>query len=525
MPQYSVAAFGKGTTIACKLRLALEHLCASERTIYSVHYTCMRLALTLVLALSALLGVFPVHAQLYQVRFDHSLKALYVRACFEAGAGFSLRAADSDASDYLLFAQYGDNNRVQMSRNRMQIPAASQERCIRYGVDMEKAGKNPSLHTAYPLHDAWLSWSGVWLWRPRGSITGAPIRFFHDPGYAVSAPWPLVSRDAGMTEFRFGSTPSDWTDLVAFGRFEPRLISVPGGSLRLSILPGNPAVDNQAMQQWVYQIGDAISSIFGHLPIDAPQVLVVPINRGNGPVPWGQVRRGGGASVHLFVNQTLELDTFLADWTASHEFSHLFHPYMGRDGRWLAEGIASYYQNISRARVGQMTQLAAWQKLHAGFGRGRKASGKRTLRQVNRRISEQGGYMRIYWTGAAVAMLADVELRQQSKGRVSLDTVLAEFASCHLPSEKLWRVEDFLATLDEIGESDIFMSLYHRYADSARFPDLASAYQQLGLSVGRDNKLQLGDDPPGLSLRTSMTGARFNPQQVVACPSDQSPVG
>lgn len=481
--------------------------------------------LVLLLALATLLGAGSVRAQQYQVRFDHSLKALYVRACFAPGAGFSLRAADSNAADYLVFARYGDDNRAQVSRNRMFIPGANQERCIRYGVDMQKAGKNPSLHTAYPVHDAWLSWSGIWLWRPRGSITGAPIRFFHQQGYAVSAPWPLVSRNSAMTEFRFDSTPSDWTDLVAFGRFEPTLLTVPGGHLRLSILPGDPAADNHALEEWMLGIADSVSSIYGHLPVQSPQVLVVPINRGNGPVPWGHVRRGGGASVHLFVNQNLDLETFVADWTASHEFSHLFHPYMGHDGRWLAEGIASYYQNISRARVGQLSQLAAWQKLHAGFGRGRKASGKQTLRQANRRLREQGGYMRVYWTGAAIAMLADVELREQSQGRVSLDTILAEFAACHLPSEKLWRVEDFLRTLDQIGESNVFISLYRRYADSARFPDLGKAYSLLGLSVDRHGTLRLNRTAPGLTIRTAMTGARPRPERVASCPAESPYMG
>ena len=117
-------------------------------------------------------------------------------------------------------------------------------------------------------------------------------------------------------------------------------------------------------------------------------------------------------------------------------------------------------------------------------------------------------------------MLADVELRQQTQGRLSLDTVLAEFAACHLPSDKMWRVKDFLSTLDQLSESDIFLSLYRRYADSARFPDLSKAYDLLGLSVDRDGTLQLNNAAPGLNIRTAMTGARSKPEQVASCPAD-----
>ena len=108
---------------------------------------------------------------------------------------------------------------------------------------------------------------------------------------------------------------------------------------------------------------------------------------------------------------------------------------------------------------------------------------------------------------------------------MSLDTVLAEFAACHLPSEKMWRVKDFLETLDEIGKSKIFMYLYRRYADSTRFPDLDDAYDLLGLSVDRHGTLRLRNSEPGLAIRTGMTGARFRPDRLASCPSTTTSVG
>jgi predicted metalloprotease with PDZ domain len=197
---------------------------------------------------------------------------------------------------------------------------------------------------------------------------------------------------------------------------------------------------------------------------------------------------------------------------------------MGRSGRWLAEGIASYYQNISRARAGHMSQKEAWQKLHAGFGRGRKDSGSQTLRQANRNLGKQGGYMRVYWTGAAIALLADVDLRRQSGGRQSLDLVLDEFAACHLPSEKMWKVEEFLATLDQIGKTDVFTRLYDRYVDNPRFPDLDNAYAYLGLSSSRKGKLRLGDGASGVTVRNAMTAPRDNRQRIASCPTSTTPV-
>ena len=59
------------------------------------------------------------------------------------------------------------------------------------------------------------------------------------------------------------------------------------------------------------------------------------------------------------------LDDLRTDWTATHEFSHLLLPYVSRRDRWLSEGLASYYQNVLRARDGRLSETDAWRKLDA----------------------------------------------------------------------------------------------------------------------------------------------------------------
>src|SRR5690349_3931578 len=73
---------------------------------------------------------------------------------------------------------------------------------------------------------------------------------------------------------------------------------------------------------------------------------------------------------------------FADDWTAVHELSHLMHPYLGDRGTWLAEGLATYYQNVLRARSGMLTPAQAWDRLYQGFKRGAKTPGDETLEQV-----------------------------------------------------------------------------------------------------------------------------------------------
>ncbi len=67
-----------------------------------------------------------------------------------------------------------------------------------------------------------------------------------------------------------------------------------------------------------------------------------------------------------------------------HELSHLLHPVIDGYDRWLSEGIASYYQNVLRARAGLRSAQWSWDALHAGFERGIRSTQRgRSLAEVS----------------------------------------------------------------------------------------------------------------------------------------------
>ena len=112
-------------------------------------------------------------------------------------------------------------------------------------------------------------------------------------------------------------------------------------------------------------------------------------------------------------------------------------PYIKTRYRWVSEGFASYYQNVLLARAGQYTEQRAWQKLWEGFERGRKSRPELSANGAAR-TGIRAATMKIYWSGAAIALLADVELRRRSNGAESLDMVLDRLAQCCLPSDRAW---------------------------------------------------------------------------------------
>ena len=80
--------------------------------------------------------------------------------------------------------------------------------------------------------------------------------------------------------------------------------------------------------------------------------------------------------------------------------------------------------------------------------------------------------MKIYWSGAALALLADVELRHRSDGEQTLDSVLGKFQECCLPSQRTWTGVELFTRFDSFLDTPVFMNLYRQHADAAGFPDV-----------------------------------------------------
>jgi predicted metalloprotease with PDZ domain len=202
------------------------------------------------------------------------------------------------------------------------------------------------------------------------------------------------------------------------------------------------------------------------------------------------------------------MQEFYDDWTAAHEFSHLYLPYVDSRDAWLSEGVATYYQNVVRARSGRLTAQQAWSELHAGFGRGRSEARNVTLEEATQRMYRSRFFMRVYWSGTAIAMLADIRLRQISNGTQSLDTALAALNECCMDTQRKWRARELFARLDELTQTAVFGDLYEEHVGSTRFPDLSEAYGELGLVPAGRRSVSLSNDAPLAGLRDAIMSGK-----------------
>ncbi|HZP94239.1 MAG TPA: hypothetical protein VFB20_15365 [Burkholderiales bacterium] len=442
----------------------------------------------------------------FTVSIDPELTQIAVRACFQGKPPEALVAGSLDAPLALVEARVEGARKPIEPSGSLSMKSVPDDGCVAYRVDVSRPIRrhDRSGDKVYRVGRDLLVSVGLWFWRPErlGADEDAVVEFALPEDVAVSAPWQPVSPAVRPT-FRLGRTPYDWPATVAFGRFREREIRVGGARLRLAVLDGAPQVDADRIQAWLTEAAQIIAGLYGRFPVRQAQLLVVPNARGNEPTPWAYVVRGGGPAVHFFVNQHRPIEEFFEDWTAVHELSHLTLPFVGDEDAWLSEGVATYYQNVLRARAGKLTARDAWARMHAGFLRGRESAAGMTLEQATASMDRGGSFLRVYWEGAAMVLLADVRLRQLTAGKQSMDSALATLHECCLGEDRAWTAVELFDKLDEITGTHVFRELYQAHVRSKPFPDLNGVYRQLGLQPVSGG-LELLPDAPRKDVRDAI---------------------
>jgi hypothetical protein len=344
----------------------------------------------------------------------------------------------------------------------------------------------------------------AWLWRPDISNDDAIIIRFELPdGVEVSVPWIAVAGESNT--YRLLDSPETSTAFAAFGQFEYRELDIPGARLRVTIMQTEENIDLDPLYNWVRDTALTVNLAYGRFPNPDTSVVVLPVDSAwsqGDAVTFGRVVRDGGETIELFVNPKRPIAEFYDSWTATHEFSHLMMPYVSEEHRWIAEGFATYYQNVLMARAGRYTEQRAWQKLWEGFERGRQSRPEMSMNEASRE-GIRAATMKIYWSGAVIALMADAELRQHSHGEESLDAVLSRLQVCCLPSDHSWSGIEFFEKLDTLVDAPVFMPLYRRYANTAGFPEVRLLLEELGVDYERGT-VRLRDDAAAADVRTAI---------------------
>ncbi|HET7062662.1 MAG TPA: hypothetical protein VFI49_00205 [Rudaea sp.] len=489
-------------------------------------------------ALLACVAEAKAQASHYAVTFDAKTQSVAVQLCLAQARARVAFAADSGwAMRFISDVKRVDAGapgaaKVDSGDNGWHALDWRAGECLSYRADLHAIAQEHKPDVGWQMGEDFIAAPQLWLLRPdaQGDVD-AEVSIDVPVGWSISAPWrelvppsvtatikkqPSLAALSTKRYFRIPSTPPDWSAAVAFGRFTEERIALPGGALRLTVLHGADAGERAKLRAWLDRISRAVLSAYGRLPLPEVQVLVIPVGQlgrsGHGSdsaqaVHFGQSIRGQGNALELLVDPSRPAEEFADDWTAVHELSHLMHPYLGDRGTWLAEGLATYYQNVLRARSGMLTAPQAWDRLYQGFKRGAKTPSDETLEQIASNMHRSHAYQRVYWAGAAYWLTVDRDLRRTSAGKMNLETALSRFRDCCLPAYREWKPEDFVARLDALAGSDVFAPRYREFAAMRQFPDWGKLYSDLGIRDGGEH-LAFAADAKDASIREAIMAAR-----------------
>lgn len=228
------------------------------------------------------------------------------------------------------------------------------------------------------------------------------------------------------------------------------------------------------VEQWLQQGIAAVEQSIAQLPQRHLKFSVLQHSSSH-PVPWGQVVRGNPDMVKLHVGRNANLSAMVNDWTLYHEISHLYLPYLDYSSFWLSEGFATYMQYIVMYQAGLITKAKFIERMQAGFERGMKNAKRKPgkLKDVSNNMWQMRAYRRVYWSGAAFFLEADIALRA-AKG-ISLTEVIQAYVDCCRRDNSSGI--SLMKTLDKLNKTDIFIPLYQQYAQRRDFPTITK--QQL----------------------------------------------
>lgn len=228
----------------------------------------------------------------------------------------------------------------------------------------------------------------------------------------------------------------------------------------------------EALKDWVMHAEQGMANLLGPLPFEY-RVFFHRRHNSDEPVPWARTDKHSALDVYFHVDTTFPWNAFREDWTAPHELTHLVFPYIHDEGRWFAEGIASYLQY----QVMYANDTITWAEGMAEYRDRFKhavAQGPIDMSIVDLSMvaGELGAYVRLYWGGAAFFMQADKRLYEEKGMR--LNDVIRIYMHHHHGSRGS-SVKRILEIFDYISDSTVFTKTYNETVMQPRFPEYEDA--------------------------------------------------
>jgi hypothetical protein len=435
----------------------------------------------------------------YAVTVSPGARELSVEARFPAGSGTEL-GLDDEASSFvrelcLVVGPRCETPAVQGTT--WYVPACQLEGCkIRYRFALAEAAvalRDPDLADAH--EGVIVAPPSSWLIRPLVERPGKRFRMQVSTaaGVAFATGVPPSPNEPGW--FSAPTEDLPFTPYAAFGKLEIWRTRAGASALEIGFGPGEFVVGQKRVASWIDDAARTVSGYYGRFPVSRALLLVLPTEgRGLG---YGKALGNGGASMLVPLGRRTGEAELNDDWVLVHEMLHLGFPSLPRQHIWLAEGIATYVEPIARARAGNLSVESVWRGLLRGAPHGLPGPGDEGLDNTHT-------WGRTYWGGALFCLLADLEIRERTQNRRSLDDALRAVLEEGGNITARWDMARVLQVGDAATGLTVLSDFYQSMALRRHDVDLPRLWQRLGIkSSGK--ALVFDDGAPLAGVRRAIT--------------------
>jgi hypothetical protein len=337
---------------------------------------------------------------------------------------------------------------------------------------------------AQAFDGAFVSPASTWALHP-GSARALAVRF-HWVGEGIFLSGAPPTRDGAAATF--GSTDAGLDDAPysAFGAWRTRTRAVSGQTIEVGIAPAARTMDDDALADWVRASAEPLAAYFGRLAAERPLVLIVPAS---GTSIDGETLGSGGASVLLRVGTAATPKAIHESWVATHELVHANLPSFGYPHKWFDEGLATYVEPVARIRAGTLSPEAMWSDLLENLPSGLPEPGDEGLEKTHT-------WGRTYYGGALFCLMADIAIRERTRGGKSLRDALRAIVSLGPGTAVDVDLRRALVAGDAATGTDVLRGLYGTLAAAPGTVDLAAEWRALGVARRLDGSIAYDDNAP-----------------------------
>jgi hypothetical protein len=284
--------------------------------------------------------------------------------------------------------------------------------------------------------------------------------------------------------------PSDrgprWNQQIA----SSQTITIGGAALQVDFAVGALDLAPAQILPWIHRAAQAVTVYYGRFPIAHARILIVPAADRHGVLQgttWGDMR-GMPGFTRIRLGQHTTVQELTEDWTMTHELVHMAFPSLPDDQHWMEEGLATYIEPIARVQAGELSATQVWHDMMDGMPKGEPEPGDQGLDRTH-------SWGRTYWGGAMFCLVADVNIRKQTKNRKGLQDALRAIVAAGGTIDHDWPLMKALEAGDKATGTTVLTNQYKLWSESPSPVDLQKLWKDLGVSEGRNQDAGAELDP------------------------------